>query len=521
VVGAFFGNYRAVEKLREGGMGAVYLAEHVTLGRKAAVKVLLPAHGSRPDLMERLFTEARALANLSHPALVDVFDYGVTADGAAYLVMEYLPGETLAERLARGGPLPVADALELGRQIASGVGAAHAQGIVHRDLKPDNVILVPDPEVPGRERVKILDFGVAKLMTPSLRDARATQPGLVVGTPDFMAPEQSRGCAAVDHRADVYALGCLLYAALVGRPPFPYGDVGSVLAAHQREPVTAPRALVPRLPAAVEAVVLRALEKRPEARFQSMDELGRALAALAAEGAASDPRGGRGGARGGARGRPGGEGGGLGHGATGLAALAVALAAGAVLVSFSRLELRGAAAPGPTAPAEATGPAEALDRAATRSLEDRAPEGGPGQGRAAGRKPRPVLEPPIAGARAGERERAGAPRPAPSGDEPRALVALRAQLERDGLPAARRREAEQKVLALQKKLAEIEVRSDVPGLAVSVNGEPRGRTPLRAPIVVRPGKHELVLTGAGVRPVRKVFDLDAGERRPFRFTRPR
>ena len=160
------------------------------------------------------------------------------------------------------------------------MAAAHGQGIVHRDLKPDNIFLVSDPENPGRERVKILDFGIAKLVLPSptasqgARDVR-TSTGMLLGTPLFMAPEQCRGAGQIDHRADIYSVGCILYMMLTGRPPFDHEGVGEVLAAHLHEQVVPPRTLEPSVPAALEAITLRALDKRPEARFQSMARAGR------------------------------------------------------------------------------------------------------------------------------------------------------------------------------------------------------------------------------------------------------
>jgi len=163
VVGAVIGNYQLVHKLGEGGMGAVYLGQHTLLGRRAAIKVLLPALSARPDIVNRFFNEARAVTSISDPGIVQVFDFGYHADGSAFIVMEYLEGEALDRRLARLGRLPVVEALRLCRQIASSLAAAHAQGITHRDLKPENIFLVPDGEVASGERSKILDFGIAKL----------------------------------------------------------------------------------------------------------------------------------------------------------------------------------------------------------------------------------------------------------------------------------------------------------------------------------------------------------------------
>jgi hypothetical protein len=278
--GAAVGNYRVQAKIGEGGMGAVYVATHPLLGRKAAIKVLLPEHSKRPDLVTRFFNEAKTAASLHHPALVEVFDFGFLPDGSGYLVMDFLEGQSLAARLSSVKRVSPAAAAEIGRQIAAGVSAAHGQGIVHRDLKPDNIFLVPDPENPGRERVKILDFGIAKLLLPGPGNSQGgrqdlrTSTGMLLGTPLFMAPEQCRGSGQIDHRADIYSVGCILYMMLTGRPPFNHEGVGEVLAAHLHERVSPPRTLSPGLPPALEAIALRALEKRPEDRFQNMAELG-------------------------------------------------------------------------------------------------------------------------------------------------------------------------------------------------------------------------------------------------------
>jgi serine/threonine protein kinase len=163
LIGAVIGNYQIVRKLGEGGMGVVYLGQHTLLGRRAAIKVLLPTLSARPDIVNRFFNEARAVTTISDPGIVQVFDFGYHTDGSAFIVMEFLEGEALDRRLARLGKLPSVEALRLCRQIASSLAAAHAQHIIHRDLKPENIFLVRDGEVASGERSKILDFGIAKL----------------------------------------------------------------------------------------------------------------------------------------------------------------------------------------------------------------------------------------------------------------------------------------------------------------------------------------------------------------------
>src|SRR5688572_1863220 len=162
--GAQIGAYRVLKQIGEGGMGAVWLAEHIALGRRAALKVLHAQYSVRPDVVQRFFNEARAATAIADPGIVQIFDFGNHTDGSAYIVMELLDGEPLDRRLARSGSLEVGDALRIMRQVASTLGAAHARGIIHRDLKPENIFMVRDPEVSGGERAKILDFGIAKLV---------------------------------------------------------------------------------------------------------------------------------------------------------------------------------------------------------------------------------------------------------------------------------------------------------------------------------------------------------------------
>src|SRR4051794_28665488 len=290
MIGETFGSYRVTGKLGSGGMGAVYLAEHTLLGRKAAVKVLLPEHSQNQDLIDRFFNEAKTTASLKHPALVDVFDYGIhPGTGSAYLVMDFLEGESLGARLARVAPLPSETAVDLGRQIARGMEAAHSRGIVHRDLKPDNVFLVPDHEDATRDQVKILDFGIAKLLGTPKGSKGATSTGMVLGTPLFMAPEQCKGSGVVDHRADIYSLGCILYFMLCARPPFDYPGVGEILGAHLHEPVTPPSTINPGVTPALEAIVMKALAKKPEDRHPTMAALAADLARLLGQTGSSRP----------------------------------------------------------------------------------------------------------------------------------------------------------------------------------------------------------------------------------------
>lgn len=261
------GPYRIVRRLGQGGMGAVYEAVHELIGRKVAIKVLHPQYAADAELTERFFNEARAVNLVDHPGLVQVSDYGRLADGTSYIVMEFLKGETLGQRLRRlGTALPASDVVRLVWQIADSLLAAHEKGIVHRDLKPDNIMLVPDPHVPGGERTKLLDFGIAKLGDGWVGRDGHTVTGTVLGTPAYMAPEQCAGSTKIDAKADVYSLGCVLYHMLSGRPPFVGEGPGAVLGMQQ---FVEPEPLAKRAPAApLDLIVLthELLRKRREDR---------------------------------------------------------------------------------------------------------------------------------------------------------------------------------------------------------------------------------------------------------------
>jgi hypothetical protein len=266
------GQYRLSQKIGEGGMGVVYVAEHTLLGRLAAVKLLLPALSQNREIVARFFNEARAATAIRHPGIVEVYDFGYSPDGSAYIVMEYLQGESLAAR-ARRGRISYRSALAITRQIAGALAAAHGKGIVHRDLKPDNVFLVPDAEVPGGERIKLLDFGIAKLAAdPSQSMQQLTQTGAVMGTPTYMSPEQCRG-VSVDARSDLYSLGCMLFELCTGRPPFVGEGFGDVLAAHIHLPPPSVVSIAPDVPAPLDLLVRRLLAKDPAQRLGSAEEI--------------------------------------------------------------------------------------------------------------------------------------------------------------------------------------------------------------------------------------------------------
>ncbi len=265
-----FGPYRVLRSLGAGGMGEVLLAEHELIGRKAAIKVLHLDRAEKREAVDRFFNEARAAAVISDPGIVQIYDFGFSPSGTGYIVMECLEGETLKARLHRVGTLPITDALRIARQIAGSLGAVHAVGIVHRDLKPDNVMMVRDADVPGGERPKILDFGIAKLEFESTRFK--TRTGAVMGTPLYMSPEQCNDSGKIDHRSDIYSLGCVLYHLLTGQPPFDIAGVGAVISAHMNQMPLPPSAVVTYLPQLIDQLVMRCLAKDPNERFSSMAE---------------------------------------------------------------------------------------------------------------------------------------------------------------------------------------------------------------------------------------------------------
>jgi serine/threonine-protein kinase len=277
VIGTVLGKYRVEAELSRGGMGAIYRARHEVIDRPVAVKLLKPELTEDPELVNRFINEAKAASAIRHPGIIDVLDFGYTDDGQAYLVMELLEGESLAQRVARKRRLDPSEAVKITRGIASALSAAHAKGIIHRDLKPDNVFIISDPDI--GERPKVLDFGVAKLLDIAAR-TQHTQTGVLMGTPLYMAPEQARSAASIDERADLYSLGCILYELLVGEPPFPGQGAGEIIAAQMFTPPESPRARVESVSPELERVVLRLLEKEPTDRYATAAELAEVLAGL-------------------------------------------------------------------------------------------------------------------------------------------------------------------------------------------------------------------------------------------------
>ena len=275
-LGQRIGNYQLVRLLGAGGMGMVFEAVHVTAGGQAAIKILRPEVAVRQDIVVRFFNEARAANSISHPSIVSVFDCGYTANGSAYLAMEYLSGDTLQNRLSHSCQLEVGNSLQIARQLASALNSAHRRQVIHRDLKPENIMLVPDLELSGGERVKILDFGIAKVAEQLGGDLVRTRTGMFMGTPTYMAPEQCRGAKHVTDKSDVYSLGIILYQMLAGRPPFVGDSIGELIAMHLTDEPVPLAEVVPHMEPQLAALVHAMLEKKASAR-PDMEAVLRAL----------------------------------------------------------------------------------------------------------------------------------------------------------------------------------------------------------------------------------------------------
>jgi len=274
LVGQTLGSYRVIKELGQGGMGCVYLAEHALIGRKAAIKVLNPDIAADQEVVSRFFTEARAVNDIRHPNIVEVTDFGQFGPYHC-IVMEYLEGETLAARLARIRTFDEPTTVRIMKQCTSALGAAHEQGLVHRDLKPENIFLRAHPDYP--DFVKVLDFGIAKLLGPDSSVGHHTKTGSVLGTPSYMSPEQCLGESALDIRSDVYSLGIVIYQMLTGQLPFTGDTLGRLIVCHVNEAPVPPSVINPGLSRVMNDVILRALQKKPKDRFQSAREMREAL----------------------------------------------------------------------------------------------------------------------------------------------------------------------------------------------------------------------------------------------------
>jgi serine/threonine protein kinase len=280
MIGETISHYRIVEKLGEGGMGVVYIAEDTVLGRRVAIKTLTAARGPADQHFRmRFLREARAVSTLSHPHIATIHDYGETDDGQPYIVMELVKGQTLSALMA-SETLTIPRAVEIVKQVAEALAEAHRNGIVHRDIKPSNIA------INERGDVKVLDFGLAKQVGPaspvgteptavSLLNTQ-TREGVIVGTPMYLSPEQALGLE-VDARSDLFSLGSVLYECLAGKPPFSGASPMDICASVIRDEPASPSALKLLVPATLDCITQKAMAKRPERRYQSAEELPRSV----------------------------------------------------------------------------------------------------------------------------------------------------------------------------------------------------------------------------------------------------
>ncbi len=267
------GKYEVVRRIGQGAMGAVWEGRHVSLGTRVACKFIDADFARKSsEARSRFRNEAKAAAALRSKHVVDVYDYGLMTDGRPYIVMEFLEGESLEERLARLGRLPLGTTIRIVTQVSRALHKAHRQGIIHRDLKPDNIFLVWDDE-DETDQVKVVDFGIAKFTDDKVEVSHATQAGSVLGTPFFMSPEQARGTTDVDLRSDLWALGVVTFQCLTGQLPFYSDAVGDLLVRICTGEIPVPSHIAPDLPLSIDAWMARALERDRDLRFQSAKEM--------------------------------------------------------------------------------------------------------------------------------------------------------------------------------------------------------------------------------------------------------
>jgi eukaryotic-like serine/threonine-protein kinase len=280
------GKYLVGHLVGSGGMGTVWLGQHIGLGTRVAIKFIRPQFAERPDARRRFEIEARAAASVDSKHAVKVYDYGVTDAGLPYIVMEYLEGESLSEALIRRGPFPTDESAKVIRQAARALAKAHAASIVHRDLKPDNIFLATNVESDDQDGlpyvVKLVDFGIAKMLDVEREGAKGlkgpTQDGSVIGTPNFMSPEQLTVGGTPNPLTDIWSLGACTFAAFTARIPFEGEVLGDIVLKVCVEPLPSPSKFAPNAPAGLDAWFHRCCQRDPTKRFQTVEEMSESLA---------------------------------------------------------------------------------------------------------------------------------------------------------------------------------------------------------------------------------------------------
>ncbi len=264
------GEYELTAKIGVGGMGVVYEGRHPLIGKRVAVKVLMPSFSREKELVERFIAEARAVNEIRHRGIVDIFSFGQLPDGSHYFVMEYLEGEPFDQLIKRRGPMPIGEVLSLMEEILDALDAAHAAGIIHRDIKPSNLFLVNQGR--GRTYVKLLDFGIAKLGVSNNSDTPQTRASVILGTPDYISPEQARG-RPISARTDLYALGVVMFELLTGERPFQGENTLATMWMHVEDPPPVASDVRPDIPPQLDELILWAMEKDPADRPQSAEDM--------------------------------------------------------------------------------------------------------------------------------------------------------------------------------------------------------------------------------------------------------
>jgi serine/threonine protein kinase len=268
--------YRVLRKLGEGGMGSVYLAEHTTINKRLAIKVLSSEYSHKQDLVDRFLQEARAASMIEQENVVEITDFGSTPQGSVFFVMEYLNGEDLSRTIKKEGPLPWSRVKPIMMQICTALASAHDAGIIHRDMKPENCYRITRGA--NSDFIKVLDFGIAKVTSDDGDGSGKglTRTGMIFGTPEYMSPEQAKG-ERVDHRVDIYAVGVIMYEMMTGVPPYSRGDHMAVMYQHVQGKARQPKEVNPNLPEGLSELIMKAMAVDKAKRFQTMEELRAAL----------------------------------------------------------------------------------------------------------------------------------------------------------------------------------------------------------------------------------------------------